>query len=63
MLAVMHAFFETELGKAIAKNGILSIVLAWALWANHGLVERIIVMVETNTKALIELKEVCGKKE
>lgn len=56
MLAVMHAFFETELGKAIAKNGILSIVLAWALYSNHNMVERLFVVIENNTRAFEEVK-------
>jgi hypothetical protein len=57
----MLAFMESNLGQLIARNGILAVILAWALWSNHGLQERLFVIIENNTKAFLEVKAVCGE--
>lgn len=56
----MMDFIKSDLGKIVARNGILAVILAWSLWANQTLVQRLFVIVENNTKAMDELKEVCG---
>lgn len=53
-------FWESPIGQIIARNGILAVILAWALWANDKMVERFIVLIENNTKAMVEVKKACG---
>lgn len=52
----MLKFMESELGQLIARNGVLALILAWALWSNHNLVERLFVVIENNTRAFEEVK-------
>jgi len=61
MIPGMQAFFETELGRVVAKNGVLALVLAWTLYVNWGLTEKIILMINSNTAALIQLQEICKR--
>jgi hypothetical protein len=56
----MKAFFESPIGQIVARTGVLGVILAWALWSNDKLVERLFVIIENNTKALIEVKKACG---
>lgn len=51
----MIRFLESSLGQLIARNGILAVILAWSMWSNHGLVERLFLIIENNTKALNKL--------
>lgn len=48
-----------ELIKAVIKSGILGIVLAWALWENSKLVDRVFIVIERNTKAISQFENVC----
>jgi len=54
----MKAFLESEVGQVLARNGVLAIILAWALYSNHNLVERLFVVIENNTRAFEEVKSV-----
>lgn len=54
----MKAFLESEIGQVVARNGVLAIILAWALWSNHTLVERLFVLIENNTRAFEEVRSV-----
>jgi hypothetical protein len=56
----MKAFLESPIGQLVARTGILGLVLAWALWSNDKLVERLFVIIENNTRALIEVQKACG---
>lgn len=54
----MKAFLESEVGQVLARNGVLALILAWALYSNHNLVERLFVVIENNTRAFEEVKSV-----
>lgn len=54
----MKAFLESEVGQVLARNGVLALILAWALYSNHNLVERLFVLIENNTRAFEEVKSV-----
>ncbi len=54
----MKAFLESEIGQVVARNGVLAVILAWALWMNHNLVERLFVVIENNTRAFEEVRSV-----
>lgn len=56
----MIRFLESSIGQILARNGILAIILAFALWSNHNLVERLFQIIENNTKVMEQVKEVCG---
>ena len=49
----MLKFIESQVGQIIARNGILALILAWALWKNDGLTERLFVLIQNNTDAMI----------
>ena len=48
----MIKFMESNLGQIVARNGVLAIILTWALWQNQNLIERLFALIENNTKAL-----------
>lgn len=52
----MKAFLESEVGQVLARNGVLAIILAWALYSNHNMVERLFIVIENNTRAFEEVK-------
>ena len=52
----MTEFLKSNIAQIIARNGILAVILAWALYANHGMTERLFVVIENNTRAFVELK-------
>lgn len=52
----MIRFLESNIGQLIARSGILAVILAWSMYVNHNLVERLFGLVENNTKALQEMK-------
>lgn len=54
----MKAFLESEIGQVLARNGVLAVILAWALYVNHNMVERLFVVIENNTRAFEEVKAV-----
>lgn len=54
----MIKFMESPFGQVIARNGVLAIILAWALWSNHNMVERLFVVIENNTRAFEEVRSV-----
>ena len=54
----MKAFLESEVGQVLARNGVLAIILAWALYSNHNMVERLFVVIENNTRAFEGVKSV-----
>ena len=56
----MIRFLESSIGQVIARNGILAIILAWALWQNKGLTERLFVIIENNTATMNAVKKACG---
>ncbi len=56
----MIQFLESTIGQLIARNGILAVILTFALWSNHNLVERLFLIIENNTKAFEEVKKACG---
>lgn len=57
----MIRFLESSIGQIIARNGILAIILAFSLWSNSRLVERLFVVLENNTRAFEQLRDVCGR--
>ena len=57
----MMKFMESAIGQVIARNGILAVILCWALWANQSLVERLFVVIQNNTKVFEEVKAVCSE--
>ena len=59
----MKAFLESEVGQVLARNGVLAIILAWSLYSNHNLVERLFVVIENNTRAFEEVKSVLREGE
>jgi len=56
-------FIESQVGQIIARNGILAIILAWALWKNDGLTERLFTVIENNTHALIEMRQIINQEK
>ncbi len=58
----MKAFWESPIGGVLARTGVLGVILGWALWSNDKMVERLFVIIENNTKALIEVRKACGDK-
>lgn len=52
-------FISSPIGSTLARSGVLGVILVWALWSNHGLVERLFVIIENNTKALTEIRAIC----
>jgi len=56
----VKAFWESAIGGVLARAGVLGAILVWALWSNDKMVERLFVIIENNTKALIEVKKACG---
>lgn len=62
----MLRFLESGIGQIIARNGILAIILAFQLWQNHGMVERLFGLIEKQTKVTTEvlrvLDEIQGKR-
>jgi hypothetical protein len=60
---MMRLFLESPLGQVIARNGILAVILAWSLWSNDKIVERLFVLIEGQTRALIEVKGVLERIE
>lgn len=51
----MLRFMESPLGQIVARNGILAIILAWALWTNSQITARLFTVIEKNSVALSEL--------
>lgn len=58
----MVDFLNSALGQIIARNGILAVILAWSMYSNHGLVERLFTVIESNTKAMTELRALISDK-
>ena len=62
----MKDFLESTIGQIIARNGILAIILAFSLWSNYNLVERLFILIEkqieVSTKVLKALDEIQGKR-
>jgi len=56
----MLKFMESTIGQIVARNGILAIILAFALWSNYNLVERLFQIIENNTKVMEQVKDACG---
>ena len=56
----MIRFLESSIGQIIARNGILAVILAFSLWSNHNLVERLFRIIENNTKVMEQVKDTCG---
>ena len=56
----MIKFMESPFGQVIARNGVLAIILAWALWSNHNMVERLFTLIENNTRALQGVEATLG---
>lgn len=52
----MRDFLENPLMQIIARNGILAVILAWSMYVNHGLTERLLSLIENNTRAFQEMK-------
>lgn len=48
-----------EILRAFIRAGVLGIVLAWALWENTKMVERVFVVIDNNTKALSSFERAC----
>ena len=53
---------QTEVIKAFIKAGSLGIVLAWALWENSKLTERVFTVVDNNTRILQKFESSCSEK-
>lgn len=53
---------QTEVIKAFIKAGSLGIVLAWALWENSKLTERVFTVVDNNTRVLLRFETSCSDK-
>jgi len=51
-----------EIMRAFIRAGVLGIVLAWALWENSKLVERVFVVIDNNTKALGAFERACQER-
>jgi hypothetical protein len=56
----MIRFLESGVGQLIARSGILAIILAWALYQNNSLTERLFVIIENNTATMNAVKKACG---
>lgn len=56
----MVEFWKSDLGQVFARNGILAVLLGWALWYNHGLVERLFTLIENNTRVMEKVEKACG---
>lgn len=52
----MKDFLESNLGQLIARSGILGVFLAWSMYVNHGLTEKLFSLIENNTRAFQEMK-------
>lgn len=52
LLKILNA----DLTKVIARNGMLAVILAYTLWVNKELTEKIFTVIENNTAALYEFK-------
>jgi hypothetical protein len=56
----MLKFLESHIGQIIARNGILAVILAWALWKNDNLTERLFQLISNNTATMEAVKKACG---
>ena len=46
----MIKFMESALGRIIARNGVLAIILAFSLYMNHVMVDRLFTLIEKQTE-------------
>lgn len=57
----MEFHLQSELMKTALKSGILGVVLAWALWQNSQITERLFIVVQNNTAAIESFKQALGR--
>lgn len=53
----MIRFLSSDVGQIVARNGLLGILLAWFIYANDKMTERLFGVIERNTIAIEGLRE------